>query len=358
MWSLLILVASLFVLVKASDILVNGAATIARFYGMSEFFIGTTLVALGTSLPELATSFMASFTNHKGIIVGNIIGSNITNITLILGLASVLLIMNIKQEYFEKKINLLVGTTVLFFILALDNSIGWTEGLLFLILFIWFIRKEKKTIPPPLEEKAQQLVTALFGKKKKLKDLTTEEKEILKDIDYATFRSLKKNGIDLSKIIQLKHVGHGAKLICIALFAITGIILSVKYLISSAVDIATFLNINEEIIGMTIIAFGTSIPELAVTFTSAKKNLPNILVGNLVGSNMANILLVGGISALISPLTITNYSLWSTIPFMILMSIMFRNYIRTKGLSHILEGFTMLFFYALFIFFVMFTSII
>ena len=116
--SIAVLILTLLILLKASEILIDTSVSIAKFAGVSQFFIGTTLIAIGTSLPELASSVFAAITKHTGIITGNIIGSNITNITLILGLASVLIAMSLKKDYCKNKINILIGVTLLFFILS------------------------------------------------------------------------------------------------------------------------------------------------------------------------------------------------------------------------------------------------
>lgn len=349
--TLLILIASLIILLKSSELLIDSAVSIAKFYGLTEFFIGTTIIAFGTSLPELASSLNAAFTKHPGIIIGNILGSNITNITLILGIASVMMVMNLKKNYFKNKINMLMGITLLFFILSLDGKIVWIEGILLLAIFVWYIYKEKKDTPSILETRVSKLLNEIFGKKKSLKTLTNEEVLILKSLDQKTYNELIEKNINIHKILKQSRIKKAINLFLISLLAIFGLILSAKYLVSSAVNIARLLNINEEVIGLSLIALGTSIPELAVTFTSAKKGLSNILVGNLIGSNIANILLVGGLASLIMPLEITQFSLWLIIPFMFLTTLMFKNYIKTKWMPHALEGIVLLFFYATFLFF-------
>jgi len=354
--SLLILIISLFILLKASEMLVDSSVSIARFYGVTEFFIGSTIIALGTSLPELASSISAALSKHTGIVLGNVVGSNITNITLILGVASILITMNIKQVYFEKKTNFLIAITVLFFIVSLDRAITFIEGMFFLVIFVYYLYRQHKEMPKTTEVKLRKLLDGLFGDKLSLKDLTQEEKDILRHIDYKTSRHLREKGIDITKILERSHFFRGGKYFGAVILSIAGIILSAKYLVISVVSFAQMINISEEIIAMSIVAFGTSIPELAVTFTSARKHLPNILIGNLIGSNIANLLLVAGISSLITPLIISPFSIWFIMPFMIVSTIMLRNYIRTKWMSRLFEGFVFLFFYAIFLFFLFLSS--
>jgi cation:H+ antiporter len=354
--SIAVLILSLLILLKASEILIDTSVSIAKFAGFSQFFIGTTLVALGTSLPELASSVFAAITNHTGIVVGNIIGSNVTNITLVLGIASVLIAMNLKRDYFKNKINILIAISILFFILSLDQQINWVEGILFLVIFIWYIRKERKECPGSESSKVENLIKDLFGNKKSLKELTKEDKEILKGVNYSAYKKLKIKGIDIKKYLQVNHTAIFTKLFVIAIFSIFAVIVSSKYLVLSVVDIAKFLSISEELIAMSVIAFGTSIPELAVTITSAKKGLSDILIGNIIGSNISNLLLVGGVAALITPLTITPFTLWFIMPFMLLITLLFKNYIKTKWIGRVLEGLILLFFYAIFIFIIILTS--
>tara|TARA_Y100000310_G_C20669747_1_gene809597 strand:- start:1152 stop:2231 length:1080 start_codon:yes stop_codon:yes gene_type:complete len=352
---LIIFVISLAVLLKSSELLIDSSTSIARSFGLTEFFIGTTLVALGTSLPELASSVMAAASNQTGIVTGNIIGSNITNLSLILGIASVMIVLSLKNEYFKKKVNILLGVSLLFYILSLDGRIGWTEGLLFLAMFAYYIVREKNEIPKE-SKNVEKLLKELFGKKREIHELTVEEKEILSKIDYKTYKKLVRKGIDIKKIIKKKYFLENVKLFSFSFISIIGIILGSKYLVTSTVSIATALEISTEIIAMSALAFGTSVPELAVTFSAAKKSLPNILVGNLVGSNIANILLVGGVTAMITPLTITPINIWFIMPFMILITLLFKHYLKTKWITRVFEGLILIFFYLLFLFILFLTS--
>jgi cation:H+ antiporter len=348
--SIIILIISLIVLVKASEILIDSSVGISKFFGVSNLFMGMTLIAIGTSLPELASGIIAAFSNHTGIVVGNIIGSNITNITLILGISSIMITTSIKKDFFTEDIKILIGICFLFLILSLDKQISWVDGVLLLTIFLVYIIYQFKKTVNKRPEKITKLITELYGNEKSLKDLTQEEKEILKNIDYITYKKLMKKGIDIKQILKSNKFSKISNLFGIAIISIIGIIISAKYLVASAVDLAQFMNISEELIGMSVIAFGTSIPELAITITSARKHLPNILIGNLIGSNISNILVVGGISSLITPLMISNLDLIFTIPFMILLTLMFKKYINTKWLTRILNGLTLLFFYLLFLF--------
>ncbi|MDP3916708.1 MAG: calcium/sodium antiporter [Nanoarchaeota archaeon] len=349
--TLLILFASLVILLRSSELLIDSAVSIAKFYGVTEFFIGTTIIAFGTSLPELASSLTAAFSGHTGIILGNIVGSNITNVTLILGIASIMTVMKIKKDYFKNKISVLIGIAILFFVASLDGKVSAIEGLLFLVIFVWYIIKEKKETPVMIETKAKRLLDELFGNKKNPKILTDEEIRIIKDLDHKTYRELLSKNADLKKMFGENKFKKAVNLFSISLISIVGLVIGAKYLVNSAINIAGILNINEELIGLSLIALGTSMPELAVTFTSVKKGLPNILIGNIIGSNVANILLVGGLTSIITPIIITPFSLWLAIPFMILTTIMFRNYVKTKWISRALEGIILLFFYATFLFF-------
>ncbi|MBT4730370.1 calcium/sodium antiporter [Candidatus Woesearchaeota archaeon] len=344
-----ILLVSLLVLTRSSDMLLESAVGIAKYFGLTEFFIGTTLVALGTSLPELASSIIATSAGHSTIAIGNILGSNITNITLILGIASILAVIKVKEKYFLNKINYLIAASLIFIILSLDGAITWVDGILLTTLFVAYIVKEKKEALKGEEKKIQRLIQELFGKKKTLEELTEEEKGTLRNIGAKTKKELRAKGIDLEKSLKQTKTIYLVKLFGISLFALAALVASSKFLVSSAVGLAEAMSISEEIIALSLIAFGTSIPELAVTFSSLKKGLSSILIGNLIGSNIANLLLVGGISAMIGPLVVTALDWWFTIPFMIFVTLMFKNYINTKWMSKVFEGVVLLFFYAIFL---------
>ena len=305
-YDFLILIVSLAVLVFGAELLVKGASKIAKHLGISDFVIGLTLVAIGTSLPELATSIAASFSKDSGLIMGNIVGSNIANIGLILGLAALLYTIETKNKAFKRDSLFLFWISILFIIFAMNKVLSFTEGLVFLLIFFFYLlhlfkSKEERIVP------YQKIVRNKILGKEFRKNLTT------------------------------------------ILAGIFGLYLGAKFLIPATENLAFAFNIGTEVIGLTLIALGTSLPELFVTISAARRHLEGIFLGNLIGSNITNILLVLGVSSLINPISISNPILFLFIPVMMVLTLLLLIFIRSNFVYRILQGFSLLFFYLIFI---------
>lgn len=266
LFELLALIIFLVILVKSSDYFVDYSSRIAKKLGISDFVIGLTLVALGTSLPELMSSIYASYIGNSDLVVGNIAGSNFANIGLILGIGGIIYMITIDKKMFKKEGMIMLFSTLLFLaFLYTNNEMNRTEGIILLILFILYTL-------------------------------------------YAlgiSINKIKRIGKTLINPKKLKNQGRIIKDFIIVLISAIGIFFGAKYTVTNAIKIANSLHIPEYIIAFTIIALGTSLPELSVTISSARKGLGNILMGNVIGSNIANILLVGGVSSIINPLRLT-----------------------------------------------------
>ncbi len=306
LYDFLIFILSLVILIKGSDFFVEHSAKLARHIGVSEFVIGLTLVSIGTSLPELATSISASFSKESGLIIGNIVGSNIANIGLILAMGALLFVIKTKEKMFIKNSKFLVAITILFIILSIDGIISFIDASLFLIIFTFYL-------------------IHLFRAKEEQKEIHYEK---------LPKRELKK---DLTKSILF------------ILLGILGLYFGADLLIPSAINIAKFFKVPTEIIGVILIAVGTSLPELFVTITAARKNLEKILVGNIIGSNISNLLLIIGISGIINPIKISNLALLYLMPFMFVMTILFFIYIRKNWSARLMQGISLLALYLIFI---------
>lgn len=248
-----VLLVGFLLLVKGADWFVEGAAGIARKLGISQLVIGLTIVAMGTSMPEAAVSITAALNRNAGITIGNIVGSNILNILIILGITAVITNVAIQKSTLFYEIPFMIGITVLLMIFGItDSKVTLIEGVIFWILFIMFLGY-------------------LFVMSKKGID---QEEEEVKDIPAWK---------------------------CI-LFMLIGGIMVVKgsdFAVSGASEMARFFGMSERFIGLTIVAFGTSLPELVTSVTAAKKGNAGIAIGNIVGSNIFNILFVIGATALI-----------------------------------------------------------
>ena len=246
----ILLVGFLF-LVKGADWFVEGAAGIARKLGIPQLVIGLTIVAMGTSMPEAAVSITAALNNNAGITIGNIVGSNILNILIILGITAVITNVAIQKSTLLYEIPFMIGITALLLVFGLTgSSITFIEGVVFLLLFIAFL-----------------VYLFIMSKKGEVQ----EEGEIK---DIPVWKCL--------------------------LFMVIGGVMVVKgsdFAVSGASWIARFFGMSERFIGLTIVAFGTSLPELVTSVAAARKG--NAGIGNIVGSNIFNILFVIGITALI-----------------------------------------------------------
>ena len=248
----ILLVGFLF-LVKGADWFVEGAAGIARKLGIPQLVIGLTIVAMGTSMPEAAVSITAALNNNAGITIGNIVGSNILNILIILGITAVITNVAIQKSTLLYEIPFMIGITALLLVFGLTgSSITFIEGVVFLLLFIAFL-----------------VYLFIMSKKGEVQ----EEGEIK---DIPVWKCL--------------------------LFMVIGGVMVVKgsaFAVSGASWIARFFGVSERFIGLTIVAFGTSLPELVTSVAAARKGNAGIAIGNIVGSNIFNILFVIGITALI-----------------------------------------------------------
>jgi len=290
-------IVGLVILVKGCDIFIDGASAIATKLGISEHMIGLTIVALATSLPELAVSSIASYNQEAGIAIGNIIGSNISNICLILGVAAIIMILKTDKQTIEDTFFMVVVTILFIVLIAIDHTLNRYDALLFLLLYIYFIYRLYKT------------------HKKKTAHLTIQKEGVIKEGLFITL---------------------GA----------SGLILGAHFLVESGVGIAQLLDVPPSIIGLTMIAFGTSIPELSSTVTAALKKRYGIAVGNIIGSNIINILLVLGISGLINPLSIGK-KIFISAPFLIGVSVLALFFVRGKIDRK--QGYILIFLYIIFI---------
>jgi cation:H+ antiporter len=336
----LLLILGLIFLVQGADYFIKSAASIAKKFGISEFIIGLTLVALGTSIPELASSITASIKNATGIIIGNVVGSNIANIGLIIGVAATIAVIKTKKAMLNRDGYIMLFVTGLFYLFMVNGTISRIEAGIFLLLYIVYLifLIEAK---PEFEEynfghflryflRFQYLITIksrIFSSRdKKKKEITPAQKREMKELFKAGL----------------------IKDFLIVIIAGSAVVLGAKYLIESAIFFANLFNIPENMIGLSVIAIGTSLPELAVSISAARKGYGNIAIGNIIGSNITNILLIIGVSGLILPITIIKSTLYYTAPFMIFMSILLLIFIRSYWTIRRIEGTIFLILYTIF----------
>lgn len=258
-----LLLLGLLLLIKGADWLVDGASALARKFNVSELAIGLTVVAFGTSAPELVVNTFAASNNLPDIVFGNIIGSNVFNLLAILGIAGIISPLAVQSSTVWKEIPLSLFAALLFWLLVSDqllfnagaNVLGRADALILLVFFVgflWYVKKQLK-----LDQEA-----SLVEK---------EEKTPLK-----TYLSI--------------------------LGGLAALVAGGQLVVSNAVDLATRLGVSEKVIGLTIIAAGTSLPELATSVMAAFKKNIDIAVGNIIGSNIFNLLLILSASAFVRPI--------------------------------------------------------
>ncbi|MBQ1905805.1 MAG: calcium/sodium antiporter [Bacteroidales bacterium] len=253
---IVLLIAGLALVVFGADWLVDGASGIARRAGISEFVIGLTIVGFGTSCPELVVSLTGAFKGLADISIGNVVGSNIYNTLLILGLTSMIAPMAITRVNQTRDIPLVFGVTLLFILFGIfNNDISRLEGIMFLLIFAAYIWYCFKFTPRETESE-------------------TNEKQL--------------------KLWQA---------ICLVLVGLGGLIGGGQLFVNSATAIAKMLGVSDKFIAITILALGTSLPELATCIVAAAKHKGQLALGNILGSNIFNILLIIGASAVVTPLS-------------------------------------------------------
>lgn len=251
-----LLIVGFVMLTKGADWFVDGSSALAFRLGIPQLVIGLTIVAMGTSAPEAAVSITSALKGNEGITVGNVVGSNIMNILLILGIASVIVPLAVQKSTRMIEMPYMIAITVLFGVLGytgemvtrVEGGILWIAFLIYLGYLLWMAKKGKEDNEPDEKQKSLpvQLLMILIG------------------------------------------------LICI--------VLGSDFVVDGATEIAKVIGISERIIGLTIVAFGTSLPELVTSIAAARRGNADIAIGNIVGSNVFNILFVAGTSALISPI--------------------------------------------------------
>jgi cation:H+ antiporter len=265
MLSYVFLIVGFLLLIFSGDFLVKGAVSIALKLRLSNLVIGMTIVSFGTSAPELLVSIKAALGGHPDISIGSVVGSNISNIALILGITALVFPITVSKATLRIDWPMMMLSTLLFVVVVMDGELSAWEGILFIVFLIsfivWLIRNSRKgsAVPAAVDE------------------VNEEEKNL-----------------PLWKGIGL--VGLGA----------VGLVLGADLMLKGAVEIARYYDVSERIIGLTIVAFGTSLPELITSCVAAFRKEADISIGNLIGSNIFNILAILGITSIIHPISVSS----------------------------------------------------
>ncbi|MEE9215118.1 MAG: calcium/sodium antiporter [Thermodesulfobacteriota bacterium] len=307
----LLFVLGLIGLFFGGDLLVKGSSRLARSMGISPLIIGLTVVAFGTSSPEFLVSVVAAYKGSSDLVLGNIIGSNISNIGLILGISSLIYPLRVATKLTKLELPIMLFFSLLVYILCFNLVIGRIEGLLLFSILILFL---------------------IYGYREAKKEKVVLEKELVEfrkaEYDYKD-NNLYKNILYI--VIGLLILLIGASLV-----------------VNSAILFARNFGVSELIIGLTIVAVGTSLPELATSVVASLKKEHDIVIGNIVGSNIFNIGILGIVSVL-KPVHVERQTLFIEFPIMILFTVAILPIIKTNFMIKRLEGAILLVSYFIFI---------
>jgi len=269
------LLVSLLILVASGDILVRGSVSMARHFKISTLLVGLIVVSIGTSAPELFVSLQAALNGHPDISIGNVVGSNISNIGLVLAITAIILPVSVKKSILVFDWPYLLFSSLVLYGLSYDGKLEWYDGMIFIILISLYL---------------------FLSIKKSVKE--RKHAPIFKKPQYNIYLS-----------------------ILFILGSIVGMYFGANWLIESASDIAINLGVSERVISVTIVAFGTSVPELSTSIIAAIKKESDISIGNIIGSNIFNILMILGATASINTIKISNQIINIDMIYMIVITI-------------------------------------
>ena len=259
---LLFLVLGLIALFIGAEGLIRGASALALRVGITPLVVGLTVVAFGTSTPELVVSLKAALIGNSSISLGNVVGSNIANIALILGISAIIKPLDVHANVIRREIPIMIGLSILLIALLIDGELSLIDGIIFVAGIVTYT-----------------IVNISMARKEKNAEVENEFKEGLKT----------KLGVPVSIVLVVGGLGL--------------MILGANLFVTSAVSIAKAIGVSDAIIGLTIVAIGTSLPELITSIVASYKNESDIAIGNVVGSNIFNILGILGITAIVMPLS-------------------------------------------------------
>lgn len=315
--NLLLIAGGVVLLYFGGEALVKNAVILARSWGISTMVVGLTVVAFGTSSPELAASLAAALTDSPAIAIGNVVGSNILNILFILGLTALIAPIRAQAAFIKREVPIMIGTALLLFVLLyFDQQINRWEGLFLMVLlglYIWFLYRS--SVGESLEVQGE--FDQEYGKPVQA--------------GWQTYAGI---------VLGLVLLGVGARILTIG-----------------AVELARGFGVPELVIGLTIVALGTSLPEVAASITAALRREPDIALGNIVGSNIFNILGILGITALVQPVGLPWENIQRDMWVMFLVSVLLWPFLATGFRLGRREGGVFLGLYVAYIAFLIVTSI-
>ena len=305
MLAYIVLVIGFVLLVKGADFFVDGSASVAKKFRVPSFIIGMTIVAMGTSAPECAVSITASLSGNNGMAISNVIGSNMFNSLVVCGVCALFVALPIKKATLKREFPFSILAAVILGVMGFSGMlVGHIDGIILLVIFLIFI------------------VWMVRSARKSMKEGTVEEEGEIREMPL--WRCL-------------VYIGGG----------LVAIVLGGQFVVNSAETIALRFGLSENLIGLTICSIGTSLPELVTSVVAARKKQVGMALGNVIGSNLFNILLVGGIASAISPIAVTTDNLIDII-ILIVMSFYIMLLVWKKQLLTRTGGISLLVVYALY----------
>jgi cation:H+ antiporter len=294
-----VFIFSIVLLVKGSDVLADSAAKTAKIFGVSDFVIGVTIIAIGTSLPELASGIYASYIYEGDIVIGDVLGSNITNIALVLGLTCLVKPLTVKHtEIYSGWLHLMILTFASAVLLA-GSGLARIGGAIFLLVYVLYLRK------------------------------------VIREYQTVGMKPVPRNSL-IKNAVRL----------CLGL---VGVLIGAKLLVGSILSFARIFDIPEYTISLLLMALGTSLPEVFTATAAAKKGYSTMALGNIIGSNIANILLVMGTAALVRPLHMDVKQMVPAVITMMLFSVFLVRFKRSQYTIDRKEGFVFVVLYLVFV---------
>ena len=291
--SFLILIIGFILLIKGADVFVEGASSIAKKFNVPSMIIGLTIVAMGTSAPEAAVSITSSLAGQNDMSVANVVGSNFFNILVVLGVSSIIAKLPVQKDTIKKDTPFLILISALLLVFGINLKIGRVEGLVLLVFFAYF------------------LINTIKSAKNTSVNDSSETGETAIAIETTTEISLPKT-------------------ILVSLVGIVGIVVGGDMVVDAATSIATSFGMSANLVGLTIVAVGTSLPEFVTSIVAIKKGETEIAIGNVIGSNLFNILLVLGLAAVINPISMSMLAFIDII-FMVLITVLLYAFMKKKS---------------------------
>ncbi|WP_434794058.1 Inner membrane protein YrbG [Terrisporobacter petrolearius] len=268
--SFLLLIIGFFFLIKGANLFVEGSSSIAKKFNVPSMVIGLTIVAMGTSAPEAAVSITSSLAGQNDMSVANVVGSNFFNILVVLGVSSIISKLPVQKGTIKKDAPFLLLVSALLLLFGLNLNISRIEGLILLAVFIYFLIDTVNSAKKSSQETANEAATTM-------------------DVEVTKESSIPKT-------------------ILLSIIGVVGIVLGGDMVVNSATEIATSFGMSANLVGLTIVAIGTSLPEFVTSVVAIKKGETEIAIGNIIGSNIFNILFVLGLATTISPITISMFA--------------------------------------------------